>query len=284
MSKKCVLITGCASGIGKALALECHKQNLKTIASARNVEKLSELEALGIECVQLDVNKQEDIDKLIQHLKSSRQAIDFLINNAGYGLIAPMVEITRNQLEEQFQTNVFSIVNLTNTLLPFMLKAPAAQIINIGSVSGILTTPFSGAYCASKSALHSLTEAYRMELAPLGIKVLLVQPGAIRSGFGDKASQLTQSLLKEDSFYKSLEHAIRRRANASQENPSSAEDFAETLVKNMLKSRPPLIMRIGKGSTLLPLLARILKASLLDRFLSKAFKLDKLNKTNIEQE
>lgn len=276
MSKKCVLITGCASGIGKALALECHKQNLKTIASARDVEKLSELEALGIECIQLDVNKQEDINNLIQHLQKTEQAIDFLINNAGYGLISPMLELTQEQVQQQFQTNVFSIVNLTNALVPFMLKAPAATVINIGSVSGILTTPFSGAYCASKSALHSLTEAYRMELAPFGVKVLLVQPGAISSGFGDKASQLTQSLLKEHSLYKNIEHAILRRANASQETPSSAEDFAKTLVNNMLKAKPPLVMRIGKGSSVLPLLPRFLKASQLDSLLSKAFKLDQL--------
>jgi short-subunit dehydrogenase len=278
MSNKTVLITGCSSGIGAALAKECKMQGLHVIATARNPKNLSDLKALEIECLQLDVNSQEDINSLLEHLKNTSQAIDFIINNAGFGTMIPMADLNPEDLLAQFQTNVFSIVNLTNALIPSMVERRSGCIVNIGSVSGILTTPFAGAYCASKSALHSISEAYRMELAPFGIKVLIVQPGAIASAFGENASEVTEGLIHENSMYKQIETAIRKRANASQERPSSAESFASQLVKQMLKDNPPSVMRIGNGAKVLPLLPRLLPSRLLDKILSKPFQLNKLNK------
>lgn len=276
MAKKTVLITGCSSGIGAALALECHAQGFHVIASARNLQKLSKLEALGIQCLSLDVTKQADIENLLSFIKSNKQPIDFLINNAGFGTMAPMADLNSDNLLAQFQTNVFSIVTLTNALLPFLLKQPTACIVNIGSVSGILSTPFAGAYCASKAALHSLCDAYRMELAPFGIKVITVQPGAIASAFGDNASEVTENLIHDHSIYKPIEAAIRRRAKASQERPTPAQDFAKILIKEMTKSKPKAVIRIGNGSQILPLLPRLLPSHWLDKLLSKPFQLHKL--------
>ncbi len=276
--KKTVLITGCSSGIGLALAKEAHAAGYEVVATARNLEKIRDLEALGISCLKLDVNNESDISSLKNHFRSSTQPIDFIINNAGIGTMIPMADISPEALEQQFRTNVFSIVHLTNALLPILKKQGKACIINIGSVSGILTTPFAGAYCASKSALHSISEAYRMELAPFGIDVVIVQPGAIASAFGDNASAVTENLIKEASFYKPIEEAIRRRSRASQERPSSAESFARSLLKQMGKEHIPAVIRIGNGSTLLPLLPRILPARLLDKMLSTPFQLNRLSK------
>lgn len=276
--KKTVLITGCSSGIGKALAKQAHEMGFQVIATARNLEKIQDLAALGISCLKLDVNDKADIESLKNHFKNMKQAIDFIINNAGVGTMIPMSDISQEALQQQFQTNVFSIVQLTNALLPLLRQQEKACIINIGSVSGILTTPFAGAYCGSKSALHSISEAYRMELAPFGIDVVIVQPGAIASSFGDNASTLTERLIKDDSFYKSIEASIRRRSKASQERPSSAESFARELLAYMNKERMPAVIRIGNGSTLLPLLPRILPARLLDKILSKPFQLNQLSK------
>lgn len=278
MTKKTVLITGCSSGIGAALAKECHAQGYRVIASARKLDKMSELKALGIQCIQLDVNSDHDIQNLIEFINTNLQGIDFIINNVGFGTMAPMHDLSADKLSAQFQTNVFSIVSLTNALLPFMLKQKSGCIVNIGSVSGILSTPFAGAYCASKAALHALSDAYRMELAPFGIKVITVQPGAIASAFGDNASEVTNALIHEHSIYKPIESAIRRRAKASQERPTSAEDFAKTLVKAMAKTKPKSLLRIGNGSFVLPLLPRVLPTSWLDFILSKPFQLSKLSR------
>jgi len=276
--KKTVLITGCSSGIGKALAIEAQSSGYEVVATARKLEKIRELEAFGVTCLKLDVNEDGDIESLKEHFIKTSQAIDFIINNAGIGTMIPMADISPEALKQQFQTNVFSIVSLTNALLPLLKQQDRACIINIGSVSGILTTPFAGAYCASKSALHSISEAYRMELAPFGIDVVIVQPGAIASSFGDNASSVTESLIRKESFYKPIEDAIRRRSRASQERPSSAESFAKTLLKYMKREQMPAVIRIGNGSTLLPILPRVLPAHFLDKLLSKPFQLDKLSK------
>jgi short-subunit dehydrogenase len=273
---KTVLITGCSSGIGKALAKACHEAAYTVIATARKPESLNDLTALGMHCLKLDVNEQSDIDAVGNFIKNDLQGIDFIINNAGIGLMCPMADLNPEDLQQQFNTNLFSMSKLINSLLPIMVAQKSGVIINVGSVSGILTTPFAGAYCASKAAVHAMSEAYRMELAPFGIQVATLQPGAVASAFGDNASEITESLLKEDSLYKPIEKAIRRRAQASQENPTPAEDFAKILLKYMTKKRLPAVIRIGNGSGVLPLLPRLIPAHTLDKLLSKPFKLNQL--------
>ena len=277
MSKKSVLITGCSSGIGAALARECHRQGYAVIATARDPARLDSLRELGISCYRLDVNCQKDLEALLTVLEEKGQSIDFLINNAGFGTMAAMADLCPDDLEAQFRTNVFSILRVTNAVVPGMIERRSGRIINIGSVSGILTSPFAGAYCASKAAVHSLSEAYRMELAPFGVGVMTVQPGAIASSFGDNASAVTEDLIREDSVYKPIESAIRRRAQASQERPTAAEEFARILCRHMKSDHPPAVVRIGNGSRLLPLLARLLPDRLLDLVRSKPFQLNDLN-------
>ncbi len=277
MSKKTVLITGCSSGIGAALARECQGQGYEVIATARSPETLASLSELGVACYRLDVNESAEVESLLGTLAQKGHEVDFLINNAGFGTMAAMADLEVERLEAQFRTNVFSILRVTNAVVPGMIARKSGCIINIGSVSGILTSPFAGAYCASKAAVHSLSEAYRMELAPFGISVVTVQPGAIASSFGDNAGAVTEDLIRQDSAYRSIESAIRRRARASQERPTSAEEFSRILCRHMNSGKPPAVIRIGNGSWLLPLLARLLPTRLLDFVRSKPFELSKLS-------
>lgn len=277
MSKKTVLITGCSSGIGAALARECHRHGYAVIATARSPESLAALRELGVACYRLDVNESAGVESLMATLAQKGQEVDFLINNAGFGTMAAMADLEVEGLEAQFRTNVFSILRVTNAVVPGMIARKSGCIINIGSVSGILTSPFAGAYCASKAAVHSLSEAYRMELAPFGISVVTVQPGAIASSFGDNAGAVTEDLIRQDSAYRSIESAIRRRARASQERPTSAEEFARILCRHMNSGKLPAVIRIGNGSWLLPLLARLLPTRLLDFVRSRPFELSKLS-------
>ncbi len=121
-------------------------------------------------------------------------------------------------MRKQFETNVFSLVGVTRALFP-LLRQNKGLVVNIGSVSGVLVTPFAGAYCASKAAVHALTDALRMELAPFAIEVMEVQPGAIASSFGASASQQAEQLIDEASPWWPIRDGIRARANASQDNP-----------------------------------------------------------------
>jgi len=185
--------------------------------------------------------------------------------------MGPTIELSDSSLRSQFETNVFSPLALIREVAPGMRKSGGGKIVNIGSISGIVTTPFSGAYCASKAALHSLSDALRMELSPFGIKVITVQPGAIKSDFGKAAAKTAVDILKPDSWYKWVKEKIINRAEMSQINPTPAENFAADLVSSILKENPPSIIRLGKKSFFLPALKKLLSTTLLDRIFIKKF-------------
>lgn len=276
MSKRNVLITGCSSGIGQALAQRFAKQGDAVIATARKPESMANLAALGCRTLALDVNDAQSRQQLADQL--SGQTIDILVHNAGISAMGPLLELPEDKLRGQFETNVIAPVLLTRALFPLMRGSSAPLIVNIGSVSGILTTPFAGAYCASKAALHAISDAMRMELAPFGFQVTTVQPGAIQSNFGAAATANVTAWLDDNSLYAAIRDGILARAGASQVNATPAEDFADELVCQLSAGRAPRETRIGHGSRTFPALKRWLPGARLDRVLSGKFGLDKLTK------
>ena len=244
-----VLITGCSTGIGKALAQEFHNKGDKVFATARKLEAIADLKSQGMETVQLDVNDSASIAAAVETVQGSIDKLDVIINNAGYATMGPIIEIPKDEMQKQFETNVFSPIYVTQAFLPLLKQSKQGVIANIGSVSGLLTTPFAGAYCATKAALHKLSDAMRMELAPFNIKVVIVQPGAIQSEFGNTATKVLDETLPPDSDYIPIKAAIEKRASASQKNPTKASVFAEVLRKELTRPKPKEVVRIGNGST-----------------------------------
>ncbi len=273
--QKIVLITGCSTGIGRALALSFQRKGYRVWATARKIESLKKLAEKGIHTATLDVTCENSRKQAVDQILSEHDRIDILVNNAGYGAMGPVAEAPDSALRQQFETNVYGPVALIRQLLPIMKKQGSGLVINVGSVSGILTTPFSGMYCASKSALHSLTEALMMELKPLGIDVVNVQPGGIKSSFGSNASK-TLSILPEDSLYSPIEDAIQARAIASQSSPASPEGLAKKVVRIIDSGKRPFVIRYGHGSFVFPFMARWLPRKLVNKILSRKFKLDQL--------
>lgn len=272
-----VLITGCSSGIGRALCEEYLAQDFLVYASARNLRSLEDLPKNDkLIKLTLDVNNASSINNAIAHIKQDHDHLNVLINNAGYAAMGPLIDMPVEDLRAQFETNVFAPMELTKACLPLLMKS-TAQVVNIGSVSGITPTPFSGAYCATKAALHALSDAQRMELKPFGIDVITVQPGAIESKFGDNSLANVLQRITPESLYAPLKEAIKARATASQDNPTPAPEFAKILVAQ-LSNNPKAVIRIGNGSFGLPLLKRWLPESILDKILSKKFNLPSLSK------
>ncbi len=276
MPQNTVLITGCSSGIGLALAMEFKRRGWLVIATARRPEPLQNLIRQGLIAEKLDVTSEDDIRRVARTIFETHGALDMLINNAGYGVIAPIVEVESDTLVKQFHTNVFAPLELVRQFVPPMIKKGKGTVVNIGSVSGVLTTPFSGAYCASKAALHALSDALRLELAPFGIKVITVQPGGVRSEFGKKASKLVKEIFKENSLYQPIRSFIEQRAAASQENAMPAEEFARKLLDKILTDNPPPVVRLGSKSKLMPFLKWSLPVAGTDAILTKKFGLNKL--------
>lgn len=269
-----VIITGCGSGIGQALARAFHARGLPVCATARRLDTLAPLAAEGLMTRPLDVTDEASVQALLTGLAQESHQIGTLVNNAGYGAMGPMLDVPTAEWQRQFDVNLFAPMALTRAVLPGMIARRRGLVVNISSVSGVLTTPFAGPYCASKAAFNAASDALRMELAPLGVKVVTVQPGGIQSAFGSNASNAVS--LGADSPYQAIKASVLARANESQSNAMPADTFARLLVDQLLKADGPPVVRLGEKSTLLPALKQWLPTRLLDRVLSKKFGLDGL--------
>lgn len=276
--QKTILITGCSSGIGAALAREFRRSGHRVYATARRRESLAALEAEGILGLALDVNDDASIAAALESVQCEVGHLDMLVNNAGFSQVGAVIDLEREHLRRQYETNVIAPMIVTGKAVPLLRAAVAthgrAVVANVGSIVGLFTTPFAAAYCSSKAAVHSLTDALRMELAPFGIHVLSVQPGAVRSSFGRHAEAAIH--LPEDSIYRPVEAGIRARAQAGQQGAMPAEEFVVPVAAALLRDPPPRVIRGGTNSVRLPLLKRLLPAAAFDAKLTKFFGLDRL--------
>nr|WP_326527818.1 SDR family NAD(P)-dependent oxidoreductase [Rhodoferax sp.] len=274
---QCILITGCSSGIGAALAREFHQRGHTVYATARRLESLASLQQAGLRILALDVNDDASIAAAMDVVRREQGRLDVLVNNAGFSQVGAVLDLQRDDLRRQYETNVIGPIAVTRAALPLLRasrqhaggRAAGAVIANIGSIVGLFTTPFAGAYCSSKAALHAMSDALRMEVAPLGLHVVTVQPGGVLSSFGAHAEAGIQ--LPVDSLYRGVEKGIHARAQAGQVGATPAEVFVIPVVDALLQAAPPIRVRGGKGSTLFPLLKMLLPARRFDAVLSRKF-------------
>lgn len=268
-----VLITGCSSGIGQALALELHARGHVVYATARKAESLQPLAAQGLKTLVLDVNDDASIAQVMATVQAEQGHLNLLVNNAGFSQVGAVLDLSREDLRRQYETNVIAPFAVARQALPLLRAAKAqgqgATIANVGSIVGLFTTPFAGAYCSSKSAVHALTDALRMEIAPFGIDVVTIQPGGVQSAFGNHAEAAIR--LPTDSAFQGVAAGIRARAQAGQVKATPADAFVKPVVDALLQPQPPVRVRGGKGSFVLPLLVRLLPTRMLDAVLSKKF-------------
>jgi len=191
--RKTALVTGASSGLGKEIAQRLIRDGYQVYAAARQVDKMSDLRDLGAQTLRLDISVEADINAAVDMILTQTDGVDVLINNAGFGLYGPMEEIGMDEARYQFEVNVFGPARLTQLLLPAMRAKKAGRIVNITSMGGKIYTPLGSWYHATKFALEGWSDCLRIELAPLGIDVVIVEPGLIETGFGDVVSD---SLLK----------------------------------------------------------------------------------------
>ena len=192
-----ILVTGAPSGIGRAAALHLARRGHRVFATGRREDLLRSLEqeAAGakLEGLVLDVTSAESIAEAKARIlaRTEGAGVDALVNNAGYGLMGPLEEISAEALRAQYETNVFGLVAVTQAFLPGMRARGYGRVINVSSIGGKLTAPLMGAYSSTKYAVESLSDALRVELRPAGIEVVLIEPGSIATGFaGIAASSL----------------------------------------------------------------------------------------------
>jgi NAD(P)-dependent dehydrogenase (short-subunit alcohol dehydrogenase family) len=254
LERQVVLVTGCSTGIGRALARELAARGHDAFASARRLDSIADL-GERVRAVELDVTDRGSIDRAVNSVVSRAGRIDVLINNAGVNVFGPIMEAPLDDVRRLLETNVLGLLATTQAVFPHMAERRSGRIINVGSVVGLLPTPFAGAYCASKSAVHMLSEVMRMEVKPFGIDVVVVQPGGVKSNIASSGARGVERYDSPSSRYRPAYGGILKRANASQDKPMQAEDFARELISQAFATDAPRVVRLGTGADVVPLLA-----------------------------
>lgn len=183
-----ILITGCSTGIGRAAALRLVRSGHTVFATARRPDTLRELVAAGARVMALDVTHGPSMTEAVSAVEAEHGNVGTLINNAGYGTYGPIEEVPMEDVRRQFETNVFGLGRMCQLVLPGMRRAGGGRIINISSMGGRLVFPTGGWYHASKYAVEALSDALRVEVGGFGVRVVLIEPGLVRTGFEAVAS------------------------------------------------------------------------------------------------
>jgi len=183
---KTALITGTSSGIGRATAAHFLRREWTVYATARDTDDVADLAEAGCETARLDVTNDDDVERVVDRILDETGRVDCLVNNAGYGQYGPLEDVTTDALHDQFDVNVYGPHRLTRAVLPNMRERETGTVVNVSSVQGRLSTAGSGAYSGSKHALEAMSDALRLELEPYGVDVVVVEPGPVRTAFGDR--------------------------------------------------------------------------------------------------
>lgn len=244
-SSRVWLITGSSTGLGRSLAEAVLAEGDRVIVTARNLNKIQDLEQQypqTAKAVYLDVTNPETIQTAVQSGLETFGTIDVLVNNAGYGLMGAIEEVSDQQIRDQFETNFFGLLNVTRAVIPIFRKQNSGHIVNIASIAGRLTSPVLGLYCASKFAVEGLSETLAQELEPFGIHVTIIEPG----GFGtDFASRSLATAAPKPEYASMREQFIQFAA----EQPSGhVPTGVQSILKIVQLSQPPLRLAIGPGA------------------------------------
>ena len=236
-----VLVTGCSSGIGRAIAEELLRQGRTVWATARRPETLADLAAKGAHVTALDVTDDASMSAAVAEVEAAHGAVGTLVNNAGFGEYGAVEEVAMAKVRAMFETNVFGLARMCQLVLPGMRAAGRGRIVNLSSMCGRMTFPLGGYYHATKYAVEALTDALRVEVKPFGVQVVVVEPGVTRSGFEETISASGALASHDDSPYAAMRAAVAKGNRAAYSNPrlsASAESVAQTLVKVIEADRP----------------------------------------------
>ena len=275
-----VLITGCSTGIGRELVKAFSARGCRVVATARKLEAVADLAGGGVRAVRLDVTDAGSVKDAVADVLAHEGRVDVLVNNAGYGQFGPIAELPLDDLRRQFETNVVGALAVAQAVAPSMIERRAGLIVNVGSVSGLVVTPFSGAYGASKAALHAISDALRLELGPFGVRVLVLQPGAVRSAFSGTASASISGIDWGTSRYAPVRQAVEARARTADSSGMPADRFARETVDVILSPEPPAVDRRGPHAAKMTLLSW-LPAKVRDKKLTALFGLDGLGRRGV---
>lgn len=248
---KVAVVTGSSSGIGYETSLALARDGFLTYATMRNLEKGtgiksdSDKENLPLKLMQLDVTDDASVSKAVQSIISDSGRIDVIVNNAGYGLVGAFEDLSLDEIKQQYETNFFGVVRVTQAVLPIMRKQKSGKIINISSGAGRFGYPGGSAYVSTKFAMEGLSESLSYELDPFGIKVILVEPGVIRTNFGN-GMVVAKKSQDPASAYLSMSRKMNEVLGQLMQNGSPPSLVANLVLQAAKSDNPSLRYLAGK--------------------------------------
>ena len=271
---KAVLITGCSTGIGRATALRLAGHGWNVYATARKPESIAELASAGCKTMALDVCDEASMRAAVETVERGEGAVGVLINNAGYGLEGAFEEVPMAEIRRQFETNVFGLVALTKMVLPGMRRQRWGRVVNLSSMGGKLTFPGGAYYHATKFAVEAMSDVLRFEVRGFGIDVVVIEPGPIKTRFGDTAVGNIQA--PADSPYKAFNEVLGKFIRDAYEGPmgrlaAPPEAVASVIEGAITSAHPRTRYKITLAARFLMGLRRILPDRAFDAVLRTQF-------------
>jgi NAD(P)-dependent dehydrogenase (short-subunit alcohol dehydrogenase family) len=273
---KAVLITGCSTGIGRATAEHLAAHGWRVYATARRPESIQDLAGRGCKTLALDVCDEASMRAAVAQIEAAEGAVGVLVNNAGYGQEGPFEEVPMTEVRRQFETNVFGLVRLTQLVLPGMRRQRWGRIVNLSSMGGRLTLPGGAFYHATKYAVEALSDALRFEVRPFGIDVVVIEPGPIKTRFGDTAIAAVRGVDSAESPYAAFNKILAQRIREAYEGPmgrfaAEPEAVARVIEKAISADRPQTRYVVTLAAHILMGLRRWLPDRAFDGFLRTQF-------------
>ena len=272
-----VLITGCSSGIGRATALRLVRDGRPVYATARRAETLAELEAAGCRTLSLDVTDEASMRAAVERVEAEEGSVGVLVNNAGYSQSGPVEEVPIEDVRRQFETNVFGLVRMCQLVLPGMRRAGWGKIVNISSMGANFTFPGGGFYHATKYAVDAISDALRFEVKGFGVDVVIIQPGLIRTEFGETAVGSMQSATGEDGPYAKFNRRLAAATKGVYEQGPAArlggppEAVAKVIERAITARRPRARYLVTPSARLLKTQRSLMPDRAWDAFLRTQF-------------
>ena len=266
--QKTALVTGASAGIGEATVKRLLKDGYKVFAAARRTDKMAPLRRLGAELIHLDLTDDASIVAAVESIRAATGRLDLLVNNAGYGSYGAVEDVPMDEARRQVEVNLFGLARLCQLATPLMRAQKSGTIVNVTSIGGKVGEPFGGWYHATKFAVEGLSDCLRMELRPLGIRVIIVEPGAIRTEWAGIAHQSLVERSGSSAYAPwARNHAALLGSVGDSRLVSPPEVVANTIARAAAARRPRIRYATGGGAKLFLFLADWLPDRWIDRLM-----------------
>jgi NAD(P)-dependent dehydrogenase (short-subunit alcohol dehydrogenase family) len=271
-----VLITGCSSGIGHETARHLAAGGWKVYATARRLESIEDLRAGGCETLACDVTDEASMSACVKAVEDAEGAVGVLVNNAGYSQSGALEEVPIDAVRRQFETNVFGLLRMCQLVLPGMRSQRWGRIVNVSSMGGKLVFPGGGVYHATKHAVEALSDAMRFEVAGFGVEVAIIEPGLIKTRFGETAVGSMAGELPTDGPYSEFNAAVGRETASAYEGPlarlgGGPETVARKIERAITAKRPRTRYKVTASAGLSLGARRLMTDRMWDRFVGTQF-------------